>query len=135
MLTYHYRCTSCTGELTLKKSIKEASPTTCPDCHTETLEAVCHAVAVIDMTPRTLGSQADHNHAKAGAYEREAKQYEIASARQRAKAENLPEGMESIRNPSPSEKLWWRPGQTQINPALVRAAPDAKRQYLEQGDL
>lgn len=134
MLTYHYRCTRCTHELTARKSIKDPPLRDCPACGTSSLETVLHAATVIDATPRTLGAQADRNHARAGAYEREAKHRDIELAGQRARAGRLPDGMTSIRNPNPGG-TWWRPGEKQVKPELVRADPRAKKRYIEEGKI
>lgn len=118
----------------VRRSILDPILKDCPQCCESSLEVVLHAVEVIDTTPRTLGGQADHNHRKAGAYERENRQMEIEKARQRARAENLPDGMTSIRKPVP-DSPWWRPGEKQIKPSLVRSGPQAKQKYIEEGKI
>jgi hypothetical protein len=106
----------------------------CPQCEANSLETVLHVVPIIDTTPRTLGGQADRNHARAGAYERQARHEEIEAARQLARAEGLPEGMKSVRKEHP-DPPWWRPRDKEIKPELVRADSATKRKYLEEGKI
>jgi putative FmdB family regulatory protein len=134
LITYNYECGTCAYKFSIRRGIKEPILRWCPECGQESLATVIHAVDVIDTTPRTIGGQADKNHAKAGAYEREARHREIELARQRARAENLPEGMSSLRNPNP-KPTWWRPGRTTVRPELLTADPRAKLRYMETGRI
>jgi putative FmdB family regulatory protein len=136
MPNYHYQCSQCSHEFQTLRSIKDPILTRCPECRNETLRTVIYAVTVVDTTPRTLGSQADRNFSKAGAYEREARQKEIADARIRAKteADKLPPGMESARNDNPVTP-WWRPGTTGPDTRLASLSPKEKERYAIEGKV
>jgi aldehyde:ferredoxin oxidoreductase len=126
MITYSYKCQSpdCLAEFQVKRSILESPLTVCQFCLRETIVQLFSAVSVIDMTPKTLGAAADRNTEKAGRYERQERQKELADAKKRARieAEKLPPGMEPARPEKPVVP-WWRPGTTGPDMSLARLAP------------
>jgi putative FmdB family regulatory protein len=134
LINYNYICHKCEFTFVTRRSIRDPILVDCPGCGSPSLEVVPHAVSVIDTTPRTIGGQADRNFSRAGAYEREARHRDIELARQRARAEGLPDGMESARKPD-ADGTWWRPNEKQVKPELVRADPATKRRYLEEGKI
>lgn len=133
MPTYHLQCGDCSHQVFLKQGMTEALPTTCPQCGEETLQTVFHAATVIDLTPRTVGAQADRNTERMGLYEVQEKRQELAAIRQRGRAEiNLPPGMESAR-PEKYEAPWYRPGTTGPDLSLARLSPEQRTKFIEEG--
>lgn len=64
MITYHYKCNKCLYSYEIQQSIKEKSITLCPSCKTESCERVIYAPIVIDLGPKTIGTQAERNSKK-----------------------------------------------------------------------
>lgn len=74
MVNYIYECSQCNRQHRISHSIKSPPLTRCPDCKTNTLFRVIHAVTVIDATPKTLGGYADRQSTKMGHCELEERQ-------------------------------------------------------------
>jgi putative FmdB family regulatory protein len=137
VITYPYRCQECGADFEVRRSIKESpSPIPCPYCDGATSQTFDRVPISFDATPKTLGGQADRNYARAGCYEREARQEEIRVAKRIARMEKdrLPPGMESVRNPDP-QPTWWRPHRVGSDPRLVRSTPQEKVKYIEKGAI
>lgn len=73
MPNYHYLCELCSHEFETYQSIKAESLRDCPECKTENLNRVFHAVnAFVRSDNPTIGTLAERNTAKLGTYGREA---------------------------------------------------------------
>jgi putative FmdB family regulatory protein len=133
MPLYHYKCRECSHEFLTKRGMTETPIRMCPECGMETLETVFHAVMVLDLTPKTIGGQADKNTTRMGLYEVQEKRHELQLLKQRGRREmNLPTGMESAR-PEKPETPWWRPGTTGPDMALTKLTPEQKAEFVEEG--
>lgn len=114
MPTYDYECKSCLHSFETRQSIREDSLVQCPECGRDELRRVLYPVQVFAKgEPTTLGSQADHNMARMGSYERQEKRHEIEVAK--AEAQKV---VDAGKPPRP----WWRKSDT-IDTKLAAMAP------------
>jgi len=68
MITYEYKCDTCSHEIEILQSIKDKPLKQCPACCQYTLNRVIYGgtLAVVVQEPTTLGQQAERNTKKFG---------------------------------------------------------------------
>lgn len=119
MPIYQYRCRACKYEFDEYQSIKAEPLTECPlrpVCN-GTIFRVIHAVAVVDKTPKTLGTLAEKNSKAMGQEQREIKTNEIKRRVPTSKSDAPP----------------WRPNTTGPDMTLSKLNPKEADTYIKTG--
>jgi putative FmdB family regulatory protein len=79
MINYHYRCSTCGFEDSIRQSIKDVPLTHCEGCNNPTLQRVIHspANAFVRGEPKTIGQLMDKNTREMGHYEFEDRRRQV----------------------------------------------------------
>ncbi len=139
MITYHNKCTNCSHEFDIQKSIKEKFNNFCPECKQETLERVIHSpISFVreDITDKTtLGRLADKNTNKMGKYELQEKREKTRQDKikgQRIAQEEMAKKTGKSPLEIPDKEPWYRKngvGTKKIN----EMTPTQKEKYIRTG--
>lgn len=115
MPVYEYHCASCDTNYDVVQSIKAEPLKTCMGCGQDAIERVLHVPMVLDLTPKTLGGQADKNEGPGRTYWLDKKRREMEQA-----------------SPKP-ERPWWR-DTDHVNTKLAELTPKQQMNYVMTGN-
>jgi putative FmdB family regulatory protein len=136
MPTYEYKCLECDEEFTVVRSILADKEVDCPACNKKCSNVlITGGAAILDKTPRTLGTLAEQNRKKFGSEycQQKALDYKKRSRELKGTGRKLPESVEGVRAEKPTEDYIpkWRKGP--VDKSLSKLTPEQTKRYVKDG--
>lgn len=133
MPVYRYACRSCHDCHEVAESIRAEARTLCSVCGEPTLHRILFPPAILDLTPRTLGGQADKNTREMGRYKLDSLEKKSHDWRTGYRGSD-PDDDGSWRDMSAHERPDFLPAnQAGPNLALANLTPEQQTNYVLTG--
>lgn len=131
MPEYVYYCEKCSIEFSIIQGINDLACADCVECATITKHRIPQPMMIIDKTPKTLGSLADHRRNEMGQYGYHDTVQKMANERKVEFCGKLPEGTEQVQ--PTTDRPFWRKDSALPDYSLNRLSPEEKGKYIMEG--